>query len=153
MQFQSTRNPQHRVGLSEAIARGLAPDGGLYVPTELPHIDRKAFDGARTIPEVAEILLRPFAAGDVIADQVPAIVRDAFNFPAPVVEVTGSAGPLSVLELFHGPTLAFKDVAMQLLARLMDHALAERGERATIVGATSGDTGGAAIVDEDPAYG
>ena len=93
MQFQSTRNPQHRVGLSEAIARGLAPDGGLYVPTELPGIERTVFDGARTMPEVAEVLLRPFAAGDAIATEAPAIVRDAFNFPAPLVEVPGAAGP------------------------------------------------------------
>jgi threonine synthase len=91
MQFQSTRNPQHRVGLSEAIGRGLAPEGGLYVPTELPAIDRKAFDGVHTIPEVAEVLLRPFAAGDAIATEVPAIVRDAFNFPAPLLEVAGAA--------------------------------------------------------------
>ena len=92
MQFQSTRNPQHRVGLSEAIARGLAPDGGLYVPTELPGIDPRAFDAVHAIPDVAEVLLRPFAAGDAIATEVPAIVRDAFNFPVPLVEVAGAAG-------------------------------------------------------------
>ena len=143
MQFQSTRNPQHRVGLSDAIARGLAPDGGLYVPTELPDIDRKAFDSAQTIPEVAEVLLRPFAAGDAIAAQVPAIVRDAFNFPAPVVEVAGAAGPLSVLELFHGPTAAFKDFGARFLAAALERIPRCDPRRLTMLVATSGDTGGA----------
>ena len=143
MQFQSTRNPQHRVGLSDAIARGLAPDGGLYVPTELPAIDNDSFDGACTIPEVAAALLHPFAAGDAIAAQVPAIVRDAFNFPAPVVEVEGAAGPLSVLELFHGPTAAFKDFGARFLAASLERIPRSDPRRLTILVATSGDTGGA----------
>jgi threonine synthase len=143
MQFQSTRNPAHRVGLSEAIARGLAPDGGLFVPTELPHVGRQAFDGAHTIQAVAEILLHPFAAGDAIATQVPAIVRDAFNFPVPVVDVAGAAGPLSVLELFHGPTAAFKDFGARFLAASLERIPRNDPRRLTILVATSGDTGGA----------
>ena len=143
MQFQSTRTPEHSVGLSDAIARGLAPDGGLYVPAELPRVERAAFDGAATIPEVAEVLLRPFAAGDAIAAEVPAIVRDAFNFPAPVVDVDGAAGPLSVLELFHGPTAAFKDFGARFLAASLERIPRVDPRRLTILVATSGDTGGA----------
>jgi threonine synthase len=143
MQFQSTRNADHRVGLSEAIARGLAPDGGLYVPTELPDIRPRAFDGARSMPEVAEVLLRPFAAGDDIARQVPAIVADAFNFPAPIVDVQGAEGPLCVLELFHGPTAAFKDFGARFLAASLERIPRSDPRRLTILVATSGDTGGA----------
>jgi threonine synthase len=143
MQFQSTRNADHRVGLSEAIARGLAPDGGLYVPTELPTISLREFEGARSIPEVAEVLLKPFAAGDGIAKQVPAIVNDAFNFPAPIVEVHGAGGQLSVLELFHGPTAAFKDFGARFLAASLERIPRTDPRRTTILVATSGDTGGA----------
>lgn len=143
MQFQSTRNADHRVGLSDAIARGLAPDGGLYVPEELPSISPAAFDGARSIPEVAQVLLRPFAAGDAIAKHVPAIVDDAFNFSAPLVDVQGAAGPLSVLELFHGPTAAFKDFGARFLAATLQRIPRNDPRRTTILVATSGDTGGA----------
>jgi len=143
MQFQSTRNAAHRVGLSEAISQGLAADGGLYVPTTLPHIDRQLFDGARTIPQVAEILLAPFAAGDALAPLLPAIVHDAFNFPAPLVDVQGAAGPLSVLELFHGPTAAFKDFGARFLAASLERIPRTDARRLTILVATSGDTGGA----------
>jgi threonine synthase len=143
MRFQSTRNADHRVGLSEAIARGLAPDGGLYVPTDLPEIGQRAFEGARSMPEVAEVLLRPFAVGDDIARQVPAIVNDAFNFPAPLVDVPGAAGPLSVLELFHGPTAAFKDFGARFLAASLERIPRTDPRRLTILVATSGDTGGA----------
>jgi threonine synthase len=143
MQFQSTRDASHRVGLSEAIARGLSPDGGLYVPTELPRIPLGDFAAARTMPEVAEVLLRPFAAGDAMAAELPAIVRDAFNFPAPLVDVPAAAGPLSVLELFHGPTAAFKDFGARFLAASLERMPRRDPRRLTILVATSGDTGGA----------
>jgi threonine synthase len=143
MQFQSTRNAAHRVGLSAAISQGLAADGGLYVPTTLPHIDRQLFDDARTIPEVAAVLLAPFAAGDALAPLLLAIVRDAFNFPAPLVDVQGAAGPLSVLELFHGPTAAFKDFGARFLAASLERIPRTDARRLTILVATSGDTGGA----------
>jgi threonine synthase len=141
--YQSTRDPQHRVGLSGAIAQGLAPDGGLYVPTALPRIDLAAFDGATSITEVARVLLRPFAAGDGIAQHVAEIVADAFNFPAPIVEVAGAGGPLSVLELFHGPTAAFKDFGARFLAASLERIPRHDPRRLTILVATSGDTGGA----------
>lgn len=143
MQYQSTRDAQHRVGLSGAIAQGLAPDGGLYVPTALPHLDMSAFDQAASLQAVAQLLLRPFAAGDGMAAQIPAIVGDAFNFPAPVVEVQGAGGPLSVLELFHGPTAAFKDFGARFLAASLERIPRPDPRRLTILVATSGDTGGA----------
>jgi threonine synthase len=128
---------------------GLARDGGLYVPKTWPQLSPEAITAfaGRPFPEVAVALLEPFADGSIPHSELIAIARDAyarFGHPAvtPLVQIDRS---LWVLELFHGPTLAFKDVAMQLLARLMDRVLAARGERVTIVAATSGDTGGAAI--------
>lgn len=143
MRFQSTRNAAHTVGLSEAIARGLAPDGGLYVPTSLPKLNIPALAAAGDLPELAEGLIAPFAAGDVMADRLGEITRDAFNFAAPVVEVAGARGPLSVLELFHGPTAAFKDFGARFLAATLERIPRADPRRLTILVATSGDTGGA----------
>lgn len=143
MQFQSTRDATHLVGLGEAIARGLAPDGGLYVPTSLPEIEASAFDGAANIRAVAKVLLGPFAAGSPLADRLPAIVDEAFDFPVPVVDVATGAGPLSVLELFHGPTAAFKDFGARFLASVLERIPRPDTRRTTILVATSGDTGGA----------
>jgi threonine synthase len=143
MRFQSTRNAAHTVGLSEAIARGLAPDGGLYVPTSLPKLDVAALAAARDLPALAEGLIAPFAAGDVMTDRLGAITRDAFNFAAPVVDVEGAPGPLSVLELFHGPTAAFKDFGARFLAATLERIPRADPRRLTILVATSGDTGGA----------
>jgi threonine synthase len=143
MNFLSTRNAQHTVGLSEAIARGLAPDGGLYVPDALPRIGCDAFGRTDGIVAVAEGVLRPFAVGDALAGHVPAIAADAFNFPAPVVDIAGSDGPLSVLELFHGPTAAFKDFGARFLAASLERIPRSDPRRLTILVATSGDTGGA----------
>src|SRR3984885_4309679 len=128
---------------------GLARDGGLYVPEAWPKLERTAIArfAGRSYAEVALDVIRLFT-GDAIADaDLARMVREAygtFRHPA-VVPLAQLDANMFTLELFHGPTLAFKDVAMQLLARLMDHALAARGERRTIVVATSGDTGGAAV--------
>ena len=143
MQFLSTRDARHRVGLSEAICRGLAPGGGLYVPEALPVVAREEFAGLEALSDVAQCLLRPFAAGDALAAQLPAITSDAFNFPAPVVDVAGASGPLSVLELFHGPTAAFKDFGARFLAASLERIRRADARRLTILVATSGDTGGA----------
>jgi len=143
MRFLSTRDVSHAAGLSTAIARGLAPDGGLYVPENLPRVDPGALATRRTLPDLAEALLRPFADGDVMADLLSAITRDAFNFPAPLVDVRGAAGPLSVLELFHGPTAAFKDFGARFLAATLERVPRADPRRLTILVATSGDTGGA----------
>jgi len=128
---------------------GLARDGGLYVPREWPTMTKKEIRALRgkSYQEVAFEVLKHFVAGEIPDDKFKAMIDEAYaTFRHPAVVPLVQTGPNDfVLELFHGTTLAFKDVAMQLLARLMDYTLAERGERATIVGATSGDTGGAAI--------
>jgi threonine synthase len=143
VQFQSTRDASHRAGLSDAIGRGLAPDGGLYVPTALPRFELAAFDGASDIAEVSQRLLQPFAEGDVLAGQLGQVVRDAFDFPVPLVDITAAPGPLSVLELFHGPTAAFKDFGARFLAASLERIPRSDPRRLTILVATSGDTGGA----------
>jgi threonine synthase len=128
---------------------GLARDGGLYVPEAWPRLEPATIAGfaGRPYAEVAVEVMRPFV-GDAIAEHdLARMAREAygtFRHPAVVPLAQVGAGEF-VLELFHGPTLAFKDLAMQLLGRLMDHGLAARGERTTIVVATSGDTGGAAV--------
>jgi threonine synthase len=128
---------------------GLAKDGGLYVPRKWPTLSKKQIRALRgkSYQEVAFEILSLFVDGEIADDKLKAMIDEAYaTFRHPAVVPLVQVGPNDfILELFHGTTLAFKDVAMQLLARLMDHVLAERGERATIVGATSGDTGGAAI--------
>lgn len=149
MDYVSTRGEAPSLGFSDALLAGLARDGGLYVPREWPTFSKKEIRALRgkSYQDIAFTVLRPFVEGDIPADKFRAMIDEAYaTFRHPAVVPLVQSGPNAfVLELFHGTTLAFKDVAMQLLARLMDHALAARGERATIVGATSGDTGGAAI--------
>jgi threonine synthase len=128
---------------------GLARDGGLYVPESWPRLSAETIVGfaGRPYAEVAVEVIRPFVGDTISEAELSRLAREAygtFRHPAVVPIAQFGAGTF-LLELFHGPTLAFKDVAMQLLARLMDHALAARGERTTIVVATSGDTGGAAV--------
>jgi threonine synthase len=143
MRYVSTRDIRHATGLGAAIARGLAPGGGLYVPETLPRIVPGDLADSADLPTLAEHLLRPFAAGDVMEGRLAGITRDAFDFPAPVVEVPGAGGPLSVLELFHGPTAAFKDFGARFLAATLGRTPREDPRRLTILVATSGDTGGA----------
>ena len=149
MRYISTRGEAPPLGFGEAMLAGLARDGGLYVPEAWPRLAPSAIAGLAGQPyaEVAVEVMRPFV-GDAIADaDLARMVREAYgSFRHPAVAPLVQLGPGDfVLELFHGPTLAFKDIAMQLLGRLMDHGLAARGERSTIVVATSGDTGGAAV--------
>src|SRR5689334_5013127 len=148
MRYISTRGERAPLDFVEVMLAGLARDGGLYVPESWPALDRGTIAGFAGKPyaEVAMDVIRPFVGGSVAEVDLARMVREAyggFRHPAttPLVQLDSS---LFVLELFHGPTLAFKDLAMQLVARLMDHALHQRGERTTIVVATSGDTGGAA---------
>jgi threonine synthase len=145
----STRGEAPSLGFSDALLAGLARDGGLYLPQSWPRLDGDAIAALAGVPyaEAAWRVISPFVDGDIEAAAFAAMADAAyatFRHPAvcPLVQIGDN---LFVLELFHGPTLAFKDVAMQLLGRLMDHVLEKRGQRATIVGATSGDTGGAAI--------
>ena len=149
MQFISTRGRAAALGFSDAVLAGLASDGGLYVPQTWPQVSAAEIAGFANQPyaRVAFDIISRFVDGEIPDAALKKIIDDAyatFRHPsvAPLIEI---APGHFVLELFHGPTLAFKDVAMQFLARVMDHILAERGARATIVGATSGDTGSAAI--------
>ncbi|MFJ6322668.1 MULTISPECIES: threonine synthase [unclassified Rhizobium] len=149
MDYISTRGEAPALGFCDALLAGLARDGGLYVPREWPTLTKKeirAFRG-KSYQDIAFAVLSPFTNGEIPADVFRGMIDDAYaTFRHPAVAPLVQTGPNSfVMELFHGTTLAFKDVAMQLLARLMDYALEKRGQRATIVGATSGDTGGAAI--------
>ncbi|MER9235195.1 threonine synthase [Mesorhizobium sp. M0622] len=149
MQYVSTRGEAPALGFSGAVLAGLARDGGLYLPSAWPHFSVAEIRAMRGLayPDLAIRVLSPFLGGEIAAPVFERLVREAYaTFRHEAVCPLVQTGPNRfVLELFHGPTLAFKDVAMQLLARLMDHVLAERDQHATIVGATSGDTGGAAI--------
>ncbi|ACS54996.1 threonine synthase [Rhizobium leguminosarum] len=147
--YISTRGEAPSLGFCDALLTGLARDGGLYVPSKWPSFSKKEIRALRgkTYQEIAFTILSPFTNGEIPDDTFRAMIDEAYGtFRHPAIAPLVQTGPNSfVMELFHGTTLAFKDVAMQLLARLMDYALEKRGERATIVGATSGDTGGAAI--------
>ncbi|MGH6848126.1 MAG: threonine synthase [Methylocella sp.] len=133
----------------DPVEAGLAPDGGLYLPETYPRLSEATIAGfaGRSYEEVAQAILTPFVAGEIEAGALRGMIAAAYkNFRhMAVAPLTQLDSNLFVLELFHGPTLAFKDLAMQLLAKLIDHVLKARGERATIIGATSGDTGAAAI--------
>jgi len=144
MRYVSTRGVAPVLEFGEALLAGLATDGGLYVPESWP---RLADGGHGDYLETAVEVMTPFVGDSVDQDSFAAIVADAYRgFDAEEVTPLVDLGDgLHLLELFHGPTLAFKDVALQLLGRLFDHELDRRDERVTIVGATSGDTGSAAI--------
>jgi threonine synthase len=149
LRYVSTRGEAPPLGFTDVTLAGLARDGGLYVPESWPRLapDTIAAFAGRPYPEVAVEVIRPFV-GDAISDaDLSRLAREAYGtFRHPAVAPVSQLGVNTfLLELFHGPTLAFKDVAMQFLARLMDFALEQRGERTTIVVATSGDTGGAAV--------
>src|SRR5262249_27431887 len=145
----STRGTAPPVSFTQMLLAGLAPDGGLYLPQAYPHFSPEEISAlaGRPYAEVAQKILSPYVAGEIEAANLQGMIEAAYaEFRHRAVAPLAQPDPeLFVLELFHGPTLAFKDLAMQLLARLMDHVLKARGERATIIGATSGDTGAAAI--------
>jgi threonine synthase len=147
--YISTRGEAPELGFCDVMLTGLARDGGLYVPATWPQLSTDAIAGffGRPYWEVAVEVIRPFVGGEISDAELGRMANEAyatFRHPA-VVPLRQMAPHQFVLELFHGPTLAFKDVAMQLISRLMDHVLAKRGQRTTIVVATSGDTGGAAV--------
>jgi threonine synthase len=143
MRFVSTRDRAHLVDLSTAIRRGLAPDGGLYVPDRLPTIAPDTWPVSTELRDVGRVLLEPFFAGDALHPELRAVLDDAFTFPAPLVDVAKAPGRLAVLELFHGPTSAFKDFGARFLAATLERLPRADARRVTILVATSGDTGGA----------
>jgi threonine synthase len=149
LRYVSTRGEAPALGFCDVMLTGLARDGGLYVPETWPHLSAGAIGAlfGRPYAEVAAEIIRPFVGGEIPDTDLARMANDAYaTFRHPAVVPLTQIGPRTfILELFHGPTLAFKDIAMQLLSRLMDHALAKRNARTTIVVATSGDTGGAAV--------
>jgi threonine synthase len=142
MRFRSTRDAQLTAGFGEALAQGLAPDGGLYVPSEWPRVQAASFTVRESLAGIGAKLLAPFVAGDPLAQALPDITSEAFDFPAPVVAL-GGTGRLAVLELFHGPTAAFKDFGARFLAACLARLRGSASRPLTILVATSGDTGGA----------
>jgi threonine synthase len=149
MKYISTRGESSPLGFVDTLLAGLAPDGGLYVPAEWPRLSAEeiaAFAG-RPYAEVAADILQRFAGDEIAAPVLADLCAQAYaSFAHPAVTpLTQLAPDRFLLELFHGPTLAFKDVAMQILGRLYAHVLSIRGRTMTIVCATSGDTGGAAV--------
>ena len=118
MRYRSTRGGE-AVPLEAAVLQGLAPDGGLYVPESLPSFSTEEFDQKEDIVDIAGRFLSPFFAGSRLASALDAICVDAFSFPIRLKPLPGAAGRLSVLELFHGPTAAFKDVGARFLAACM----------------------------------
>ena len=150
MRYVSTRGAAPALGFTDVLLAGLARDGGLYVPERWPVFGAADWASLAGVAyaDLAARILAPFMIGDRAADDpLPEILRDAYaGFSSPAVTPLVQIGPNDwILELFHGPTFAFKDLAMQVLGRLMDRALTARDQRVTIVGATSGDTGSAAI--------
>ncbi len=139
MKFVSTRGAAPAIGLSAAIAAGLAPDGGLYVPEALPRFVPSDFDGHDDLAQIAAVLLSPFFAGDALAAELPVICVEAFAIAAPLRAL---ATPEDfVLELFHGPTAAFKDFGARFLAACLRRIPRGAAQPLTILVATSGDTG------------
>ena len=141
MKYISTRGNSPALGLSAALAAGLAPDGGLYVPQSLPKLAPSDFDGCNDLPAIATRLLAPFFVDDALAAELPAICAQAFTFDAPL-RALATPGD-HVLELFHGPTAAFKDFGARFLAACMQRLPRETDKPLTIIVATSGDTGAA----------
>ena len=149
MNYISTRGTAPALAFDDVLLAGLARDGGLYLPESWPTLSAEKIRAFATMPfaDIAVEVIHPFCGETISRAELKRMAENAYasfgdKSVAPLVKL---APGRYILELFHGPTLAFKDVAMQLLARLMDHVLEKRGARASIVGATSGDTGGAAI--------
>jgi threonine synthase len=141
--FVSSRGSTPAVTLTEAIRQGLAPDGGLYVPTRLPSVDVASFAGLTSLPEIARSSLSGFFEGDRLQSQLEQIADTALNFDAPTTPVIAAKDRLFALELFHGPTAAFKDFGARFLAETLQRLEAGASQPLTILVATSGDTGGA----------
>jgi threonine synthase len=142
LRYLSTRNASPSVPISQAIAAGLAPDGGLYVPEQLPTLDPAGFNPEGSLADTAATLLAPFFSGDPLADELPTICAEAFTFEAPLKPLAAHPGTL-MLELFHGPTSAFKDFGARFLAACLTRMSRDNSRPLTILVATSGDTGAA----------
>lgn len=149
MKYVSTRGSAPKLEFEDVLLQGLAPDGGLYVPETWPSFSVDEISEFQGLPyvDVAQKIIAPFVGDAIDQDDLRTMLVRAYgsfmhDAVTPLVEFDSKTW---LLELFHGPTLSFKDVAMQLLGQLFDHVLEKRDKRVTIVGATSGDTGSAAI--------
>ena len=142
MKFRSTRG-EKTVTLDEALIQGIAEDGGLYLPDELPAFSIEEFSGAQATGDVARILLQPFFESSALQSALDEIIAETFSFPLPVTALPVQEGSAGLLELYHGPTAAFKDVGAGFLAACMSRLEGEPDNPLTILVATSGDTGGA----------
>jgi threonine synthase len=129
--------------LDEALAAGIAMDGGLFVPDPLPEFGMEDFENAGSIGDVAKVLLHPFFEGSALVGDLDAIIAETFSFPIPLNGLSVATGKLHMLELFHGPTAAFKDVGAAFLAASLSRLQQEQASPLTVLVATSGDTGGA----------
>lgn len=141
MKYASTRGQSPLASIGSALAAGLAPDGGLYVPQSLPRLAISDFDGATTLAEIAVPLLTPFFEDDALLGELPSICNEAFNFETPLLALDGTH--VFLLELFHGPSAAFKDVGARFLAACLQRLTRTDARPLTILVATSGDTGAA----------
>lgn len=149
MNYISTRGQAAPHAFDEAVLAGLAPDGGLFLPDELPRFsaaDMEAMQGLN-YPDLAAKIMQPFMQGIIAKDELAQLVKSAYSRfrHAEIAPLTPLGDEQYLLELYHGPTLAFKDFALQFLGPLLDTLLKKRNRRATVIGATSGDTGSAAI--------
>lgn len=149
MKFVSTRGIAESCSFEDAVLAGLASDGGLYVPEELPHfsVDTISSWSQLTYEDLAVNIMYPFVEAEISKKSLEAIIKKSYSVfrnsdIAPMLEFRNNNW---ILELFHGPTLAFKDFALQFLGNLLDHIVESREEKLVVLGATSGDTGSAAI--------
>lgn len=142
MRFFSTRG-DGPVTLDTALREGLAPDGGLYLPEQLPQFETGDFEAATSIAGVARILLAPFFEGSALAADIDEIVAETFGFSIPLTPISSNDDEAELLELYHGPTAAFKDVGAAFLAACLTRLEGNPDDPLTILVATSGDTGGA----------
>lgn len=151
MNYFSTRGAGP-VSLDAALRQGIADDGGLFLPEKLPQFAVADFDDASSIPMVASILLKPFFAASALRDDLDEILAETFSFPIPSTALKVAGRDVSILELYHGPTAAFKDIGAGFLAACLSRLEGNIDSPLTILVATSGDTGGAvaAAFDKRP---
>lgn len=142
MNYISTNNKQNTVSARKATLEGLAPDGGLYMPQNIPTVPRGFIEALPNLSfhEIAHTIAMPFFAPEISSATMADIVEQAFNFPAPIVKLSEN---ISILELFHGPTLAFKDFGARFMARIMSYFTKDEDKEVVVLVATSGDTGSA----------
>ena len=151
MRFLSTRGGDE-AGIDAALAKGIAADGGLFLPASLPQFSLDDFAGAGSIHDVASIVLRPFFEGSALQPSLDDIIAETYSFPIPLTAISSGSGTATLMELYHGPTAAFKDVGARFLAACLTRLEGDEASPLTILVATSGDTGGAvaAAFDQRP---